>query len=129
ELRRVKRTSMSRGRSAWCYPSSRADWEWSPAVLAFCRADEAIDRGARGTRHAVPVSDTSFESNIDILLHRATSHKQRLASDLGSVLRANETRPPRVPPGGVHVPAKAATRSPQEKGSYVDPGSKKREVQ
>src|SRR5207249_7234003 len=30
----------------------------------------------------------------DIPLHRATSHKQRLASDLGSVLRAGETTPP-----------------------------------
>src|SRR5713226_5067594 len=54
------------------------------------------------------------------------SHKQRLASDLGSVLRANETRQPLVPPGAVRVSAKAATRSAPEKKSYGDPGSKKR---
>src|SRR5438128_2460441 len=91
-------------------------------------ADAATDRAVRGTRHAVRVSDTWFESNSDIPLHRATSHKQRLASDLGSVLRANETRRFPVPPGVVRVPAKASTRSPSEKKSYGDHGSKKREA-
>ena len=54
--------------------------------------------------------------------------KQRLAGDLGSVLRADETIPLRVPPGAVRVLAKPATQSPPEKKSYGDPGSKKREI-
>ena len=49
--------------------------------------------------------------------------KQRLASDPGSVLGADEPRPIRVPPDGVRVPVKAATRSPPEKKSYGDPDS------
>jgi hypothetical protein len=95
---------------------------------ASYRAGELTDRDVRGTRHAVPVSDTLCESNSDIPLHRATSHRRRLASDLGSVLRAGETTPPLVPPGRGRVPAKASRRSPPEKNSYGDPVSKKREA-
>src|SRR5438876_8068123 len=56
------------------------------------------------------------------------SHKQRLENDPGNVLRVDEPGPHPVPPGGVRVPAKAATRSPPGKKSYGHPGSKMREA-
>src|SRR5205814_5608665 len=85
-------------------------------------------RGAREPRLARRASDTWCGSSSDTRLHRATSHKQRLASDLGSVLRVDEPRPLPVPPGGVRVPARAATCSPPEQKSYGHPGSKRREA-
>src|SRR5437762_3476036 len=120
--------SISRARVAWLYPSSRADSEPWPLVRASGRADASTDRGAREPRRARRASDTWCESSSDTRLHRATSHKQRLENDPGNVLRVDTPEPHPVPPGGVRVPAKAATRSPREQKSYGHPGSKRREA-
>src|SRR5207245_7724189 len=97
-------------------------------VLVSCRADVSTDRDVRGTPRASRANDTCCGWSRDIPLHRATSHKQRLASDPESVLRADETRPFRVPPGGVRVAAQAAARSPPEKKSCRDLDSTKGEA-
>src|SRR4029077_17184397 len=74
------------------------------------------------------VSDTWFEWNSDIPLHRATSHRQRLASDPGSVRREDAPGPFRVLPAAVRVPAKVATRAPPGKKRHVLPGNRKHEA-
>ena len=106
----------------------RADWKPWPAVLVSCRADASTERDARGTPRVSRANDTCCGWSRDIPLHRVTSHKQRPASDPGSVLGADKPRPIRVPPDRVRVPVKAATWSPREKKSYGEPDSKKREA-
>ncbi len=66
---------------------------------------------------------------VIVALHRATSHKQRLASDPGSVLRADAPGLFPVPPGSVHVLAKAAQRSCGGKRPHDGRGSRKRATQ
>ena len=92
-------------------------------------AEAILNRSPIAPTRVSPDVPPKLEEIITRGLEKGRKLRYQDAADLGSVLGANETRPPHVPLGAVHVPAKAATRSSPGKKSYGDPGSKKRAVQ